>query len=292
MIVLFDPGLTDTFRDVLPGLGDFFLFISQFGSELIFIGVLLLIYWSVNKREAILATYVLLIAVLSNYWLKVIIAKERPPVSNWYPGADAPNYSTPSGHAQYSATLYGWFTAKLRTWWMAIIAVVLTGLIGVSRVYLGVHYLGDILLGWAIGIITIILLVYFDRPIRDFLGRYNFEQQNLALFVIGLVMILIAAVLPEPPNENFGALGGLTIGLAIGMILEHRFVDFSVEPYEGQRLRLVLRVIIGLAFVLGIMLGLEPFLPSDQMWLRMIRYMLVALSGIFVWPAIFKTINL
>lgn len=290
--MFFDPGITDVLRNALPGLGNFFLIISEFGSELIFIGVLLVLYWAVNKNEAILATYVLVTAVLLNYWLKYFIAKERPPASNYYPGADYSNYSTPSGHSQSSATFYGWFATRIRRWWMVLVAFVLTTLIGISRVYLGVHFLEDVLLGWGIGILTVIVFVYIEKPARAFLSRYNQEFLLIGLAVVGLAMTLIASLLPEPPNDNFGSLGGLTIGIALGLVLEHRFVNFTVVPYNGQRWRLVLRVVIGLVIVLAVMFGLEPFLPTEMIWLRAIRYTLTALSGIFVWPAIFKRLRL
>jgi len=290
--VFFDPGLTNVLRDALPGLGDIFLIITEFGSELVFIGVLLTIYWAVNKKEAILATYLLAFAFITNYWLKVIIAHERPPASNWYPGADAPNYSTPSGHSQLSASLYGWFTIKVRKWWMALVAVVLTGLVGISRIYLGVHFLGDVLLGWGVGIITVIAFVYLENPIRAFFSRYKQEYLLMALAIIGFLMTFIAFLLPQPPNDNFGAVGGFTIGLALGLILENRFVGFSVEVPEGGKVKLVLRVIIGFILVFGVMLGLAPILPTEEIWLRAIRYILIALIGVFVWPAIFKRINL
>jgi membrane-associated phospholipid phosphatase len=290
--VIFEPWPTDVIRGALPGLGDLFLIISQFGSEIIIIGLLLTVYWAVNKREGILATYLLVFALLLNYWLKIVIAKDRPPVSNWYPGADAPNYSTPSGHSQFSATLYGWFAVRIKKVRISLLAVIITFLVGISRVYLGVHYLGDVLLGWGLGIITVIALVYLEKPIRDALSRYRQENFLIALAVIGFLMIVVASLLPQPPNDNFGAIGGLTIGLALGVALENRFVGFSTEVEKGERWKLALRVIIGFALVLGVMIGLAPILPTEEIWLRAFRYFLIALTGVFVWPAIFKRINL
>ncbi|MHA2025401.1 MAG: phosphatase PAP2 family protein [Candidatus Thorarchaeota archaeon] len=290
--MVFDPGITDVLRNVLPGLGDFFVLISQLGGELFYIGLLLVGFWAYNKRASILATYILVAGVLANYWVKYIIANPRPPSGNWYPGADAPNYSTPSAHSQNSATLYGWFTGKAKTWWMALIAIVLTGLIGISRVYLGVHYLGDVILGWGLGIVFVLVFFYIENPMREYLSRFKTENLLLVLAVIGFLMTLIASLLPQPPDDNFGSYGGLTIGLALGLILEMRFVDFSVEPHEGQKWRLVLRAFIGLVLVVGLILGLSSILPSEEIWLRMIRYLLAAVVGVFVWPYIFKKANL
>jgi hypothetical protein len=230
--------------------------------------------------------------VLSNYWLKYVIAIDRPPSGNWYPGVDATNYSTPSGHAQNSATLYGWFTARVKTWWMALIAIILTGLIGISRVYLGVHYVGDVLLGWALGIVLVLVIIYLENPLRGFFSRYRTEYLLIVLAIMGFLMTLIASLLPQPPNDNFGSYGGLTVGLALGLILEMRFVEFSVEAYDGQKWRLALRVIIGLVLVVGLILGLSGLLPTENIWLRMTRYLLAAIVGVFVWPYIFKKVKL
>jgi membrane-associated phospholipid phosphatase len=290
--MVFDPGITDILRDTLPGLGDFFLVISQLGGELFIIGFLLVGFWGYNKRESILATYILVVSVLSYYWLKFMIANERPPAGNFYPGADYPNYSTPSGHSQNSATLYGWFTVKVKTWWMTLVAIVLTVLIGISRVYLGVHYLGDVLLGWGLGVVFVLVIFYLESPMRAFFSRYKTENLLIVIAIIGFLMTLIASLLPQPPNDNFGSYGGLTVGLALGLILEMRFVDFSVEPHEGQRWRLVLRVVIGLVLVVGLILGLSGILPTEYIWLRMTRYFIASFVGVFVWPYIFKKANL
>jgi membrane-associated phospholipid phosphatase len=292
MIMVFDPGITDALRDALPGLGDFFMLITQLGGEIFYIAFLLVLYWAYNKREAILATFVLVVSVLLNYWLKFAIANDRPPASNWLPGVEATNYSTPSGHAQNSAALFGWFAVRIKRWWMFLVAIILAFLIGISRVYIGVHFLGDVLLGWVIGIVVVIIFFYLENPVREYLSKYSIDYWLVLLMVFGVVLTFISWILPPPPEDNFGSYGGLVVGLALGLILEKRFVNFSVEPHEGQKWRLGLRVIIGLVLVIGLMVGLSPFLPSEEIWLRMIRYMLVALTGIFIWPAIFKKANL
>ncbi len=290
--MFFDPGIIDAFRNMLPGLEGFFLIISELGGEIFYVGLLLIGYWAFNKRESIVATYVLLFALISNYWLKYFIANERPPSTYWIEGADTSNYSTPSGHAQNSATLFGWFSVRVKKWWMLVTGVVLTTIIGISRVYLGVHYLDDILLGWGIGILIVILFYYLEKPAREYLSKFRSEYLLFVIFVIGFAMTLIAAVLTAPPRDNFGALGGLTMGLAIGFMLESKFVNFTTEAPNGQKWRLILRVVIGMVFVLGIMLGLDGLLPTEEIFLRAIRYFLVAFAGIFVWPLIFKKINL
>ena len=68
--------------------------------------------------------------------------------------------SFPSGHAAYS-TLYVWIAVtivlRLRVGMARGAAVIgagigLTALVGLSRVYLGVHYMSDVSAGWALGV--------------------------------------------------------------------------------------------------------------------------------------------
>jgi hypothetical protein len=238
------------------------------------------------------ATYVLVITMLSNYWVKYIIANSRPPVSYWLPGADPPNFSTPSGHSQNTATLFGWLTIRTKKWWVALIGIIITFMVGISRIYVGVHFLEDVLIGWGLGILVVIVVYYLEKPAREYLSKYKLDHLLLFVFFIGFLMLVVAAMLPAPPNDNFGSYGGLTMGLAIGLILENRYVGFSVEAPNGQKWRLALRVIIGLVLVIGVMIGLSPILPTTDILLRTIRYFLVALMGVFIWPLIFKKVNL
>lgn len=291
--MFFDPELTNIFRDILPWAGPFFSIITQLGSEIFYVALILIGFWAFKKKESILTAYVLLASVVLNYFLKLAIAIERPPESYWYEGVEALNYSTPSGHSQNSATLFGWLAAKFKTWWIFIISIVLVIIIGLSRVYLGVHYLEDVLLGWGVGILLVILLLLLEKPLGEFFSRFKDEYLFTMAFLFGLGATIVTTVLlPQPPNDNFGQLGGLIMGLAIALPLEKRYVGFSVEARGGQKWKLLIRIILGLLLLLVIMLGLSPILPTTDVWLRSIRYMLVTLVGAFVWPYIFNRVGL
>jgi undecaprenyl-diphosphatase len=89
--------------------------------------------------------------------LKSLVGRLRPVVA--HPIAYGTGNSFPSGHSLDSIVCYGalllvFLPAARGRWRLAFIAVVATivGLIGISRVLLGVHYLSDVLGGWALGI--------------------------------------------------------------------------------------------------------------------------------------------
>ncbi|WP_077510928.1 phosphatase PAP2 family protein [Sphingomonas sp. LM7] len=89
--------------------------------------------------------------------IKVLIARARPDIVQQL--MDEASHSFPSGHAANSAIVYltlatllfpvvrGW---RMRGFVLAV-AMLLVGLIGVSRIYLGVHWPSDVLAGWAFG---------------------------------------------------------------------------------------------------------------------------------------------
>ncbi|MFW9908565.1 MAG: phosphatase PAP2 family protein [Candidatus Thorarchaeota archaeon] len=293
-MLFFDPSITLDLRNLLPWAGELFKLITELGSETFYIGLVFIGFWTFHKRESIITAFILLFTLTLNFIVKLAIANPRPdPATYLYPGLEEPaNYSTPSGHAQNSATLFGWFSIKLKTWWMLLISIVLTTLIGISRVYLGVHYLGDVLIGWGIGVASVLILYYLQKPLTEMFSRIKENYLYLGLLLFGFIGIVIFTyIAPQPPGDNFGALGGVIMGLAIGLPLEKRYVSFSVEPTGGQKWKLVLRAIIGILLVIGSLMVLSLFMTAE-VWLRALRYMIVGIIGVFIWPFAFTKLKL
>jgi undecaprenyl-diphosphatase len=110
-----------------------------------------------SRAEAFLVLVAVLGGVAINSLLKLQFARPRPDL--FVPAAKVFTASFPSGHAALSAITYMTLAAllarmtvdrRLRYYFVAV-AVALTFMIGVSRVYLGVHYPTDVLAGWCLG---------------------------------------------------------------------------------------------------------------------------------------------
>lgn len=108
------------------------------------------------RRTALAITLACLGGVTLNVGLKALVERPRPAVVPAF--IEATTTSFPSGHSLLSATIYlsiaGLLTlhASRRTAAFAIgLALLLTALVGVSRIFLGVHYPSDVLGGWIIG---------------------------------------------------------------------------------------------------------------------------------------------
>jgi membrane protein DedA with SNARE-associated domain/membrane-associated phospholipid phosphatase len=103
-------------------------------------------------------------AILSNA-IKLLVDRPRPPLAHML--GNFGNSSFPSGHAAQSIAVYGMIAALLAgsgaTWTQKVMswsaALLLAGVIGMSRVYLGAHWLTDVLAGWALGALWLFALV-------------------------------------------------------------------------------------------------------------------------------------
>lgn len=148
---------------VSPGVTKVFRFITRFGSiEVIFPLCILIFMLMKDKKKIILSIVNILGAVCLNQVLKFIIERPRPAVVRL---AEASGFSFPSGHSMCSLAFYGFllyllirsnggFHFKL---FGSIIICALILLIGVSRIYLGVHYSSDVIAGFALALAYLIV---------------------------------------------------------------------------------------------------------------------------------------
>ena len=122
---------------------------------IISLGVIIFIIYLIKKNKKILITDILLIiTTIINLLLKTIFKRPRPNPSNWL--VTESYYSFPSGHSMMALTFYGLliyylFKSNLNKTLKIILNTFLSLLIiciGISRIYLGVHYFSDICGGY------------------------------------------------------------------------------------------------------------------------------------------------
>jgi hypothetical protein len=207
--------------------------ITLAGSRLGYLAFIPFIYWCVDKRQG----------------LRVGMAGET---------AVDHAFGFPSGHAQTSALLGGSLRRFFKKPWTRLIPLAYPLMVGVSRIYFGVHFPTDILAGWAIGA----AIVCLERLVGDRIERALAGLRKIfILAAVAAASLLVFALSTEEPS-----LAGVFFGFAGTAIYAKKLAPFSVTGSFGKR---ALRFLLGMAAVIMIFVlpnvltsGIEAAAPS------------------------------
>lgn len=284
---------------------------SFFGSAAFYTPLTLFLYVAWDKRSAVRLSVLILLTMSLNGILKLLIRNPRPfvqqgtyrqrwAVSPANAAQLASEYSTPSGHAMGSAAFYSYFATIIRNRFVRSIFVLAILLIGLSRPYLGVHYIEDVLLGWVIGLTIASIATRFGGWIMDLWTRRSYPEQIGIAAGISLVLCLITFALNGSIDNQLRdvvADCGFFTGIVVAFPLELRLVNF--DPRSGgpaiRIVRCVVTFILMAAVIFGLKLAFRP-LASDATCigcaLEYLRYVAADVVAIFLMPLIFCRMNL
>ena len=150
---------TPFFLDVFNG-------ITFFGNELTIaviaaIVILFLLYFKVYRAYALGLAITLIGTGATGYALKALVGRARP--NGLIPSVIETSFSFPSGHATAAIALYGFIAYILCVLFptkkpvVVTSAILLIGSVGFSRLYLGVHFPSDVLAGYILGGLWILI---------------------------------------------------------------------------------------------------------------------------------------
>ncbi len=159
----------------------FFRGMTELGSKsfvIPFVIVMMVVLWIAYKKvfPAIIFGFGTLGASMLNRFIKHLIARERPSISK---ELDALGFSFPSGHAVTSIVCYGLLAYFLserfpnRKVSIRIFFGMLIVLIGMSRYFINVHYLTDVITGFFVGYVYVLLLIFLNKNIQ---ARRTYEK--------------------------------------------------------------------------------------------------------------------
>ena len=140
-------------------------FITNFGGAIFLIGIAVILFIVIkNKKIGISIITNLGIITILNQLLKRILQRPRP---EEFRIINESGYSFPSGHSMISMAFYGYLIYliykyvknKYLKWFLITILGILIVNIGISRIYLGVHYTSDVLAGFLISISYLIVYI-------------------------------------------------------------------------------------------------------------------------------------
>ena len=291
------------------------------GSELFFLLVMPALYWSIDPIIGFRAGMMLILSGGLNSILKIFFHTPRP---FWVDSrvraySSETSFGLPSGHSQNSAAIWGIIAATIRGKWAYFIAIALVFFIGLSRIYLGVHFLHDVLTGWLAGIIIILLYLKLESPVARWVKTKSFTIQILLSFLFAISFLVLGYlarlstgswILPQEwttialaagaeAPDPFSMEGVLTIaGVAFGFTAGYAWwrQKFGVYEIKCSTLKRLARYAFGLIGIATLYFGLKLVFPEEPALigaiLRFIRYALIGLWVTFFAPLFFRLFHL
>lgn len=301
-----------------PALDGPMLLFAFVGGIEFYLLVLPFLYWVAGPGLALRLLLLVLAADVITNLLKQVLLAPRP---HWIdPGVrrliEATSYGLPSGHA--SAAVAFWGTLASRRPRLRPAAIALIACIGLSRVYLGVHFPHDVVGGWLVWLAVLGLGAAVARQAGPRLAERSAGSRVGLAFALSLAIVaaglLVRAVMADVAVPHLPALGspqfprdarsvepyltdgGLLVGVVTGIVLMQRSGGF---PSAGRPAHHVSRVLIGTLGVLltwrGLAVVFAAVAPDGSPLGDTLRYIRYALLGLWVTlaaPWLFRRLRL
>jgi membrane-associated phospholipid phosphatase len=289
---------------------------SFLGTQNAYILVMSWLYWCVNSQLGIRIGIILLSSNGLNTAFKWIFHSPRPYWIN--PNIKAlaieSSFGIPSGHAMVSTSVWGRIAMWVKKPWVILVIVIMLFFIGFSRLYLGVHFLSDVVAGWLLGISLLIFLSFAEKPLAKWLNKQKMSIIILFAFLTSISIIIFFMLLKVPFNQwqipeswinnsqiaapgsvidpfkikDIVLLSGTWFGLIAGYFWIKKMGNFN---QKGNLFQLVIRFLIGFVGIVILVFGLNSILPEMETWfsftLIYLQYFLVSLWIVALAPMLF-----
>ena len=277
--------------------------ITMVGEETLFLAISMLIFWCLDKKRGYIFLMIGFIGITVNQVLKLTFRIPRPWVKD--PNftvvesaiEEATGYSFPSGHTQTVADTFGCIAYSAKRLWVRIASVVLILLVGLSRMYLGVHTPLDV--GVSIAVAAVLVLGLYPLLERLFQKDKNVIVALGITVLLSIGFVLYTELFPFPADidphnlasgqKNAYTMLGCSLGLLAACLADQKWLHFKNEaPLLGQ----IGKLAVGAGLALAIKAVLKtPLLAlfGGHVSATALRYFLVVIFAGVVWPLTFPS---
>ncbi|MCE1255333.1 MAG: phosphatase PAP2 family protein [Anaerolineae bacterium] len=299
------------FQSLGTGLLPVMKFFSYLGQEEVYILIVPILYWCVDLDLALRFIFVLLASAYSNAILKITFHGARPYWldKNVLPLSSEKSFGIPSGHAQNAASIWGVMACYSKKIFFKILFILLIFFIGLSRIYLGVHFTSDVIAGWILGGLLLWLVLKLEPAFRSWFDTKSMNFQlsffcaiSFCMLFAGLLWLNIQSRVPLPEVwlQNTAAYSDIQpvspylpndivsfSGIFLGIMLGYTWVKHHMpyNPASGSIQQKSTRLLVGLVGLIIIVYGFGPIFPfstSPDVAGLVSRYFRYAIHGIWL----------
>ena len=262
--------------------------ITILGEETLVILLVVALWFAVDSRLAHKIFFATIFSTGLNGIVKNIAQVPRPFDKGVTPvrKETATGFSFPSGHTQSFSTWSTMFAIKEKKKWLTALVATLIALVAFSRLYLGVHYPSDVIVGAALGVGSAFLCNYLFERVKDVKKLY------LAVLILFAPFIIYFMFVAHERFANFFKAFGMMGGLTLIAFLEKKGAPLSYDVAWWKKL---LRIVIGVALAFALKTGLKVFETGDlhvDLVLDAWRYFTVVFAVGYLCPILFKKLKI
>jgi len=181
-----------------------------------------------------------------------------------------------------SAGFWGYMGGRIKSRLIIAAGAIVILFVSLSRIYLGVHYLGDVVGGIVLGLLVALLFFKADR-ISDKIGKLGRNAMYLATLVLPAILVAIAYFQRGLLEEQV-KIGLVMAGAGMGYLLEEERVSLRDAEDYTQRIK---RAAFG-AVVLGIIYLISGMLLLMNPNFAFFEYAAIGFASTFIAPWVFE----
>lgn len=283
--------------------------ITVFGESPIPLLITIFIYWCWDKKKGFVVVNSLMSAMMSMQILKAIFRIPRPFMK--YPELiqgkrqqTATGFSFPSGHSTTASSFYGGLCYSFKQKWIRTLSIALIVLVPISRLYLGVHWPMDILVGTLIGLVSAFALGrVFEKLYRN---EKAFMIYTILFALVTLLISLPLAIIMDVNTLNYATLAefkattlyraihnlmqnsAIAAGIFAGMALDRKTLKFV--PAQSAKTR-ILSLVAGLLMLAVVALALTA-IPVAKYTFEFLTLAFVGIWVTYLFPLIATKLKL
>ncbi|MEW6233046.1 MAG: phosphatase PAP2 family protein [Chloroflexota bacterium] len=251
-----------------PTVDRFWGLVTQAGSEEFFLLTMPVVYWCVDAALGLKFGLIFLASAFLNGVFKDTLQLPRPPREQVRVLLEETGggFGFPSGHAQNATVFWGFLASQFRRRLWLVAAAILIPAVGISRIYLGLHWPTDALGGIVIGLAILWLGLRAFSALTP-VGRV---ASIYFQFILALVAPVVAFGLYS--TDTSARITGIALGLGLGYLGQVRWLGGF--PIQGPLWQQAVKVTVGVSAAFAIRVAVKPLLPDDLAF-HFLRYALV-----------------